>query len=932
MEALYLSNVQLGLLCRKSTSGKRAFLNSFFDEVASSEASEDEEKKVTKQKPKIENSIKKNKIKKPESEQKNGKTSAKKIWKDIITKKKLEAQKNKANDLSDDGNIIKNIVENEAEFRITRNYLKRTGNFRERLEKKNQTSEPTEKKVISDKKKQEKHVDSKSKNSDNQPEIQKKVEKEAESAPKTEKGKRPLATKEINEDDVIIVETKPGQNKTVPKTFYDRTKFQNPLSQYLNPYNPNQILPPQPSPFLAQNTIPQQNPIFDPNTVEVIKNALFNKFIQDIRGIVPPNTNLMIVPETQNVPVNISQPTQDFSLTQPPVQYIPQYPPNQFQQYPHTSLHPQNNFQSSYVPQYQPPQMQQYPSMYPQQQYMPQTHYPQQLQNPMYYSQYPQQQFPQQTYIKNYNPVTRNYTGFPQNPNPYNQVAMQPSLLQNPNPYNQYMPKSNLNTMPQMINPLPANYSYPSTNIPPTNNAPTNKPRLASKPALASNPAIKKQTKFAEEKKIIDIDEDDQDKEEEEEPKPKTRHALKMKRELKFLMENKENIENEEKKPEKDIDKKPNIKQAPLPKESKLESKQRKKNDVIEIVDKPKSPSPKHSDENPKKSALPTRTLLSRASKATSRLVTKLITQSESSDSDISDVKVEPVKTQKPALKTKEKPKPKVQSPKDTKSIDTKSEETRLTPTSKEDKDDEKGTNADKEDSEESGEETEPCSENKKIELKISKRIYSRLTKREKNALRKLFDTDDKTTLTTLSIRVEVYVSEKSWKSADRFTKELLNTFSEISNEKLAKRLQSWTKSRLDMTKKNFHSKLNDKSPHLYLFECPSYKYDESKLKCSTTLTANLNWKFSPKIKQAPLYSPEESTIVLTKAKNYPFADLQEIDPDAKNMERELLPLSYPLYLITTRDSFAYDLVEKTTVIEFKGRKILKTGNKKIFN
>jgi len=49
--------------------------------------------------------------------------------------------------------------------------------------------------------------------------------------------------------------------------------------------------------------------------------------------------------------------------------------------------------------------------------------------------------------------------------------------------------------------------------------------------------------------------------------------------------------------------------------------------------------------------------------------------------------------------------------------------------------------------------------------------------------------------------------------------------------------------------------------------------------------------------------------------------DLQEI----KNPQKEALSFSLPLYLLNTRDSFAFDLIEKVTEINFNGRKAYKT-------
>lgn len=43
--------------------------------------------------------------------------------------------------------------------------------------------------------------------------------------------------------------------------------------------------------------------------------------------------------------------------------------------------------------------------------------------------------------------------------------------------------------------------------------------------------------------------------------------------------------------------------------------------------------------------------------------------------------------------------------------------------------------------------------------------------------------------------------------------------------------------------------------------------------------------------------------------------------------QKAIHPFSFPLYVLTTKDCFAFDLIEKRTVINMLGRDVIKTGN-----
>jgi len=49
------------------------------------------------------------------------------------------------------------------------------------------------------------------------------------------------------------------------------------------------------------------------------------------------------------------------------------------------------------------------------------------------------------------------------------------------------------------------------------------------------------------------------------------------------------------------------------------------------------------------------------------------------------------------------------------------------------------------------------------------------------------------------------------------------------------------------------------------------------------------------------------------------------MESESKDKKQEIFPLLLPLYVITTRDSFAFDLIEKVTILKMNGRDVKKT-------
>ena len=179
--------------------------------------------------------------------------------------------------------------------------------------------------------------------------------------------------------------------------------------------------------------------------------------------------------------------------------------------------------------------------------------------------------------------------------------------------------------------------------------------------------------------------------------------------------------------------------------------------------------------------------------------------------------------------------------------------------------------------------------------------------------------------LSTMSTRVELYTQEESWKTASKHTKNLLYTFITHMVDILQEKFRVWTKLRLDVGKEGDTGLLFESKKNIFLANC-GFNYDENTLRCLVPLQINLNWGFNPAIKAVGSLNStgSMSRINTSNLKTVNLADLQHFSdhPDT----RELLSMNLPLYQITTRDSFAYDLIEKVSLIDFNGRKTKKIG------
>jgi hypothetical protein len=100
----------------------------------------------------------------------------------------------------------------------------------------------------------------------------------------------------------------------------------------------------------------------------------------------------------------------------------------------------------------------------------------------------------------------------------------------------------------------------------------------------------------------------------------------------------------------------------------------------------------------------------------------------------------------------------------------------------------------------------------------------------------------------TISLRVEIYTLENSWKTSSKHTKNLLYTFSEFINQSLLNNFRNWTNTRLDIYNNSKTEALEevDENIHLIEFE-PTYDPEALKRELNLEETAS-NWDFDPSI------------------------------------------------------------------------------------
>lgn len=177
----------------------------------------------------------------------------------------------------------------------------------------------------------------------------------------------------------------------------------------------------------------------------------------------------------------------------------------------------------------------------------------------------------------------------------------------------------------------------------------------------------------------------------------------------------------------------------------------------------------------------------------------------------------------------------------------------------------------------------------------------------------------------TLSMRIELFVNKKSWQGSNLFVKEFLYTFICLTEERIAKLIIYWNSDRLHLNE----VLVKDNIAKDYFEMHPFYV-----LKCSKKIK-KINFKIKDfKISKDTLSIPSFPKEVI---------DFQELLDDNSNLIRlinknklevdqailEKLGLLksqiiLPLYIISTRDCFVFDLNVTESVVNLNGRMVTK--------
>ncbi|CAK78674.1 unnamed protein product (macronuclear) [Paramecium tetraurelia] len=163
-----------------------------------------------------------------------------------------------------------------------------------------------------------------------------------------------------------------------------------------------------------------------------------------------------------------------------------------------------------------------------------------------------------------------------------------------------------------------------------------------------------------------------------------------------------------------------------------------------------------------------------------------------------------------------------------------------------------------------------------------------------------LIKEDGNHNINTCSIRMEMYVAEEKWKSANDHNKDLLNAF--------IKRVEHHVTSSYLIKMMNKRFKANEKGQDYIIrrsnkiYEIPT---DNVQIKQNKK---SINWTSK--------FTPENFTNLQTYKLSKKY---QPISLDILKM-KELSFLKQPLYCITTRDSFAFDLITKVTKVKLGDR------------
>lgn len=185
---------------------------------------------------------------------------------------------------------------------------------------------------------------------------------------------------------------------------------------------------------------------------------------------------------------------------------------------------------------------------------------------------------------------------------------------------------------------------------------------------------------------------------------------------------------------------------------------------------------------------------------------------------------------------------------------------------------------------------------------------------------------------TTMSMRIELYVKEYIWKNSSPFSQEVLFSFICQMEETISKMILFWNEERL-----RFFDSPGKESVLPEDTMCYKIKVDTFENKCDTlyepvgldldkrNLSKYLN-SFSTG-KSSEFSKDSVAQLRISKHNLVPLIDKNIVDNSsyfAVHLAQKLSVNLLPMYIISTRDCFVFDLVVEEKTVEFEGKKFLR--------
>jgi hypothetical protein len=183
---------------------------------------------------------------------------------------------------------------------------------------------------------------------------------------------------------------------------------------------------------------------------------------------------------------------------------------------------------------------------------------------------------------------------------------------------------------------------------------------------------------------------------------------------------------------------------------------------------------------------------------------------------------------------------------------------------------------------------------------------------------------------TTMSMRIELYVKEQLWKKSNCFSQEFLFTFICAFEGKISKMILFWNENRLAAFENHSKEYVDDSC---FILRINSFEnkcdtlYDPvglglekaEMLNClANAYEKNTKFNFSKDILPCPNNSRSNLVHLLDKEV------IQKSNFFCINMACKSSANSLPMYIISTRDCFVFDLFEEKSLLEFEGKKIIR--------